>query len=79
MKVQKVIFGSLIVLIITIFISCKIDKTPIAAKEEPPCWNKKIIIRDFEYLKNQFFFVDTFYTNYFDHHSYRCNNTHPHN
>ena len=66
MKVQKVFTYSLIVFLFTIILSCKTDKTPIGVEEEAPCWNKKLVIHDYEYLKNQFFFVDTFYTNYFE-------------
>ena len=65
MKKQKVILYLLAGLMIFGFIQCHIDKSPLEI-EEPECWNTKTTIRDYEYLKNQFFFVDTFYVNYFE-------------
>lgn len=66
MTKQKIIFGLLLVFMISGFITCTIDKTPIGIEEEKECWNNKITIRDYEYLKNRYFFVDTFYVNYFE-------------
>ena len=47
------------VLMIFVFAACVIDKTPLEVKEEQ-CWNHQTTIRDFEYIKNRYFFVDTF-------------------
>ena len=66
MKKQKVILSLLLVFMISGFITCTIDKTPIGIEEDGECWNSKTTIRDYDYLKNQYFFVDTFYVNYFE-------------
>ena len=65
MNKQKVIFWLLAGLMILGLMQCVIDKTPLEIKEEP-CWNSQTIIRDYEYIKNCYFFVDTFYVNYFE-------------
>ena len=65
MKNQKVIFWLLVGLMIFGFEQCVIDKTPLEIEEEP-CWNSQTTIRDYEYIKNRYFFVDTFYVNYFE-------------
>ncbi len=66
MKTQKTLLGLLLVGMISGFLTCTIDKTPIGFAEEKECWNSRIIIRDYDYFKKQYFFVDTFYVNYFE-------------
>ena len=65
MKKQKIILWLVISLLILGLGACITDKTPLET-EEQVCWNKIITIKDYEYLKNRYFFVDTFYANYFE-------------
>ena len=65
MKTQKVILYLLAGLMIFGFVRCVIDKTPLDVKESE-CWDTKTTIRDYQYLKNRYFFVDTFYVNNFE-------------
>ncbi len=61
-----VFLSMFIVLMVFGFMSCETDKTSIGFEEEEECWNSKVIIHDYDYLKNQYFFVDTYYKDYFE-------------
>lgn len=63
---QKVILSFWILFVVSGFFTCTIDKSPVTSKEEEPCWNQKTTIRDYDYIKNRYFFVDDYYMNYFE-------------
>jgi len=66
MKRCKLFIVPVLLIFVTVY-GCILDKTPIDAdNQKEECWTHKTYVRDYDFLKNRYFFVDTYYKDYYE-------------